>query len=110
MAHPGVPSGVAHAHAQSGAPPWRAGSLAATHEARPKPPSTCGVSRVSPQAFYYSLLTAHYSLLTAHYYYSLATGITFSGADVGGFLGKGGGYPDPDAELFTRWFEAGLEP
>jgi alpha 1,3-glucosidase len=34
-------------------------------------------------------------------------GITFSGADVGGFLGKGGGYGDPDAELFTRWFEAG---
>ena len=34
-------------------------------------------------------------------------GITFSGADVGGFLGKGGGYPDPDAELFTRWFQAG---
>jgi len=34
-------------------------------------------------------------------------GITFSGADVGGFLGKGGGYPDPDAELFTRWFAAG---
>jgi alpha 1,3-glucosidase len=34
-------------------------------------------------------------------------GITFSGADVGGFLGKGGGYGDPDAELFTRWFQAG---
>jgi len=34
-------------------------------------------------------------------------GITFSGADVGGFLGKGGKYPDPDAELFTRWFQAG---
>jgi len=34
-------------------------------------------------------------------------GITFSGADVGGFLGKGGGYGDPDAELFTRWFETG---
>ena len=34
-------------------------------------------------------------------------GIAFSGADVGGFLGKGGGYGDPDAELFTRWFEAG---
>jgi len=34
-------------------------------------------------------------------------GITFSGADVGGFLGKGGGYGDPDFELFTRWFEAG---
>lgn len=33
-------------------------------------------------------------------------GITFSGADVGGFLGKGGGYGDPDAELFTRWFQA----
>jgi len=34
-------------------------------------------------------------------------GITFSGADVGGFLGKGGGYGDPDSELFTRWFQAG---
>ena len=34
-------------------------------------------------------------------------GITFSGADVGGFLGKGGGYGDPDAELFTRWFAVG---
>jgi len=34
-------------------------------------------------------------------------GITFSGADVGGFLGKGGGYGDPDYELFTRWFETG---
>ena len=34
-------------------------------------------------------------------------GITFSGADVGGFLGKGGGYGDPDAELFTRWFQVG---
>ena len=34
-------------------------------------------------------------------------GITFAGADVGGFLGKGGGYGDPDAELFTRWFQAG---
>ena len=34
-------------------------------------------------------------------------GITFSGADVGGFLGKGGGYDDPDAELFTRWFQVG---
>ena len=33
-------------------------------------------------------------------------GITFSGADVGGFLGKPT-YPDPDAELFTRWFQAG---
>ncbi len=34
-------------------------------------------------------------------------GITFSGADVGGFLGKGGGYGDPDAELFTRWYQTG---
>ena len=42
-------------------------------------------------------------------------GITFSGADVGGFLGKGSqtdgagraGWDDPDAELFTRWFAAG---
>eukprot|EP00965_Chrysotila_dentata_P167904 5544446-Pleurochrysis_carterae.AAC.1 len=34
-------------------------------------------------------------------------GITFSGADVGGFLGKGGGYGDPDHELFTRWYETG---
>jgi mannosyl-oligosaccharide alpha-1,3-glucosidase len=29
------------------------------------------------------------------------TGLTFAGADVGGF------FENPDAELFTRWFEAG---